>query len=153
MKLSAAQKSILNATGSIDDVEEDKTNGTKSGTKRIFRNTYQNLQKVPFNMLDWNKFKLDKTEYSVEFTPYNIEDEDSAPYTLLAPSGDKLPIYIFLKHPVGKIIEKALKNKDKNEASKLICSMLVFEAIEKLMLIHSYTKKEIAIVKNQVLGN
>ena len=52
-------------------------------------------------MLDWNKFKLDKTEYSVEFTPYNIEDEDSAPYTLLAPSGDKLPIYIFLKHPVG----------------------------------------------------
>lgn len=154
LKLSAAQKSILNATGSIDDIEEDKTNGTKSGTKKESSGTpIKTSKKVPFNMLDWNKFKLDKTEYSVEFTPYNIEDEDSAPYTLLAPSGDKLPIYIFLKHPVGKIIEKALKNKDKNEASKLICSMLVFEAIEKLMLIHSYTKKEITIVKNQVLGN
>ena len=154
LKLSAAQKNILNATGSIDDIDEKETNSTKSGTaKESSATPIKTSKKVPFKILDWNKFKLDKVEYSVEFTPYNIEDEDSAPYTLLAPSGDKLPIYIFLKHPVGKIIENALKSKDKNESSKLICSLLVFEAIEKLMQIHSYTKKEITIVKNEILGN
>ena len=46
---------------------------------------------------------------------------------------------------------KALKNKDKNEASKLICSLLVAEATEKLMNIHEYSK-EISTVKNIVIG-
>ena len=150
LKLNPSQKKILDATGSIEDVGgKDSTDGKPSTSTTKPTKT---VKKVPFKMLDWNKFKLGKTEYSVEFTPYNIEDEDSAPYTLLAPSGEKLPIYIYIKHPVGLVIEKALKNKNKNEASKLVCSLLVFEAIEKLMQIHSYSKKEIIIVKNIVLG-
>ena len=107
--------------------------------------------KVNFKLLDWNKFKLDKKEYSVEFTPYNTES--NSPNTLLNVSGNSLPIYIYIKHPKGKIIEKALKNKEKNDESNLICAILVSEAVKKLMEIQNYSGKEIINIKNIIMNS
>ena len=39
-------------------------------------------------MLDWNKFKLEKIEYAVEFIPYNIEGEDGAAYSFAGQEGE-----------------------------------------------------------------
>ena len=156
LKLNTAQKNILNASGTIEELDAIDSGDSKSGnTNKNAAIATKKLKKVPFKMLDWNKFKFEKTEYSVEFIPYNIEGEDGAAYTFAGQTGDtikKLPVYLYLKHPVGTVIEKALKNKDKNEPSKLVCSLLVAEAIEKLMNVHGYSKKEIAIVKNIVIG-
>ena len=156
LKLNAAQKKILNASGTIEEPDAIDSSDSNSGdTKQTTAVTTKKLKKVPFKMLDWNKFKLEKIEYAVEFIPYNIEGEDGAAYSFAGQEGEtikKLPVLLYLKHPKGIVIEKALKNKDKNEASKLICSLLVAEATEKLMNIHEYSKKEISIVKNIVIG-
>ena len=74
LKLNAAQKKILNASGTIEEPDAIDSSDSNSGdTNQTTAVTTKKLKKVPFKMLDWNKFKLEKTEYSVEFIPYNIE--------------------------------------------------------------------------------
>jgi len=63
-----------------------------------------------------------------------------------------LNVYVYTKHPNGIEIEKALKNREKNTQSKLICSFIVSEAIEKHLKILQYSKKDIQIIKEIILG-
>ena len=149
LSLTASQKKIMQSTGNIDeDITEIKPEESPSTEVPT---TPTISTKVNFKLLDWNKFKLDKKEYSVEFTPYNTES--NSPYTLLNVSGNSLPIYIYIKHPKGKIIEKALKNKEKNDESNLICAILVSEAVKKLMEIQNYSGKEIINIKNIIMNS
>ena len=146
LKLNNTQEKLLKATGSISEDIPQTTPKTEGGLVEPKKRS----NKVNFKLTEWNKYKIDKQEYLIEFTPYS--DESSTPYTLVPVSENILNVYVYTKHPNGIEIEKALKNREKNTQSKLICSFIVSEAVEKHLKILQYSKKDIQIIKEIILG-
>ena len=146
LKLNNTQEKLLKATGSISEDIPQTTPKTEGGLVEPKKRS----NKVNFKLTEWNKYKIDKQEYLIEFTPYS--DESSTPYTLVPVSENILNVYVYTMHPNGIEIEKALKNREKNTQSKLICSFIVSEAIEKHLKILQYSKKDIQIIKEIILG-
>jgi hypothetical protein len=147
MKLNKTQENLLEAKGSISE-DIPQTTSKKEGGHTV--KPKKASTDVNFKLIQWNKYKIDKQEYLIEFTPYS--DESSTPYTLVPVSENILNVYVYTKHPNGIEIEKALKNREKNTQSKLICSFIVSEAIEKHLKILQYSKKDIQTIKEIILG-
>lgn len=147
LALTQTQKKLLTATGSIEEVN-NKTSSKHESENLV---TPKKASKdIRFKMTDWNKYRIEKQEYIIEFTPYS--NDSNSPYVLVPVSENILNVYVFTKHPNGLEIEKALKNREKNTQSKVICLFLVCEAVEKHLQILQFSKKDIQIIKEIILG-
>jgi len=149
MTLSSSQKSILNSKGSLIDSSTETNKSNKSGTKTS-KSVPKNKLNINFKMIDWNQFSLEGKNYTVEFNPFD-GNPDNVPYTITSPTGNSLPIYVYIKHPNGAIIMDAQSKQSKNRSDKFLLQLIVYEAIEAFLNRLNFKKKDILGVKEIVL--
>ena len=76
------------------------------------------------------------------------------PYEILSHEGTTLRLYVYTKHPNGKILMDAISSKSKNKSSKLLLNLIVSEVI--VLFLESRTpkvsKKDIQSIKEIILN-
>ena len=127
--LTDAEKKILKSKGSISTPTPTPTPGPTPGPTP----TPTPGPSISFKPIDWNMYKIGDKKYTIEFRPVDANPVN-LPYEILDNSGTTLPLYVYTKHPNGKILMDAISSKNKNKSSKLYLDHLLHHSLGGLLI-------------------
>ena len=148
--LTAAEKKILKSKGSISNPTPAPKPGPTSGPTP---SPTPGPKSISFKPIDWNMYKIGDKKYTIEFRPVDANPVN-LPYEILDNSGTTLPLYVYTKHPNGKILMDAISSKNKNKSSKLLLNLIISEAVILFLQsrIPKVAKKDIQSVREIILN-
>ena len=141
------------------DLSLDLSPKQKNELKKLDQNkkekspNIENIEDKEISLIvyDWNSFKINKQKIITDFKAIPQPLEGNRLYEVIQISDNKINIIYDKNHELGKVLEKSIKNANKNDYAIFILRSIVSDAIRQTFR-NKLSPRKLIDLQNQLMG-